>query len=54
MIPVLETRRWWERPLVNQSLKRLPKLLSGTNRIQVVLHPFSPGGKGRRRPVRAV
>jgi hypothetical protein len=54
MIPVLETRRWWERPLVNQSLKRLPKLLSGTNRIQVVLHPFSPGGKGRRRPVRAL
>jgi amino acid transporter len=50
MIPVLDVRRWYARPLVNQSLKRLRKLLEGRRHVEVVSYPYNPGlGAGRRR-----
>ena len=48
IIPVIETRRWWERPLVNQSLQTLPRLLAANSRVKVEQFPFSPGSPGRR------
>jgi amino acid transporter len=48
MIPVLQVSHWYQRPLVNQSLKRLTKMLHGRRHIEVVSYPFSPGGPGRR------
>ncbi len=50
MVPVLDVRHWYQRPLVNQSLKRLDGLLAGRRQVSVVRHPFAPGGRGRRRP----
>ena len=50
MIPVLEVRRWYSRPLVNQSLKRLRTLLEDRRHVEVVSYPYNPGlGAGRRR-----
>ncbi|MCC7365352.1 MAG: APC family permease [Dehalococcoidia bacterium] len=49
MVPVLEVRRWWHRPLVNQSLKRLTSLLAKRRHVTVVRYPFQPGDSGRRR-----
>ena len=50
MIPVLEVKRWYARPLVNQSLKRLRDLLEGRRHVEVVSYPYNPGlGAGRRR-----
>jgi amino acid transporter len=48
MIPVLETKHWWEGPLVNQSLKALPRLFAGHSRVKVEQYQFSPGSRGRR------
>jgi len=48
MIPVLEARHWFQRPLVNQSLKRLTKMLRGRRHVEVVSYRFSPGTPGRR------
>lgn len=49
LVPVLEGQRWHQRPLVNQSLKRLRSLLSGRRHINVVTHEFAPGRKARGR-----
>ena len=49
MVPVLEVNRWWQRPLVNQSLKRLVRLLGQRRHVNVVRYPFQPGTTGRRR-----
>jgi hypothetical protein len=49
MVPVLEVRHWYERPLVNQSLKRLEVLLKRRRQVHIVYIPFSPGGPPRRR-----
>ncbi|MCC6381361.1 MAG: APC family permease [Dehalococcoidia bacterium] len=48
MVPVLDVRRWWERPLVNQSLKRLARLLGHRRHVNVVRYPFDPGSARRR------
>ena len=48
MVPVLEVRHWYQRPLVNQSLKRLTGLLDKRRQVNVVYFPFSPGSRGRR------
>jgi hypothetical protein len=49
MVPVLEVHHWYERALVNQSLKGLRKLLARRRQVLVVDHPFSAGSPGRRR-----
>jgi amino acid transporter len=43
LLPVVEPRRWWHRPLLNQSLKRLSRLLGGERRIRVEEFRLSPG-----------
>lgn len=48
MYPVLEVRHCWQRPLVNQSLKRLSTLLEGRRHVSVVTYPFNPGRPPRR------
>ena len=48
MVPLLEVRHWYQRPLVNQSLKQLSKMLVRKGRVSVVSYPFSPGSRGRR------
>jgi hypothetical protein len=56
MIPVLDVRprsaglRLFVRPLVNQSLKRLRRLLAGRRHVEVVSYLYNPGlGTGRRK-----
>jgi hypothetical protein len=49
MIPLLEVRRWYHRPLVNQSLKRLATLLRDKRHVNLVPYPFFAGGTARRR-----
>ena len=49
VVPVLEVRQWYQRPLVNQSLKRLTGLLEKRRQVNVVYFPFSPGSRGRRK-----
>lgn len=49
VVPVVEVARWWQRPLVNQSLKRLAKLLGGRRRVNVVPVRFSARLDGGRR-----
>ncbi len=51
MVPLLDVRHWYQRPLVNQSLKRLDKLLARRRQVLVVRFPFNPGSRGRRRTV---
>ncbi len=53
MVPLLEVRHWYQRPLVNQSLKRLNKMLQRKGRVSVVVYPFSPGSRGRRSAARS-
>lgn len=48
IVPILEVRHWYQHPLVNQSLKRLPQLLKKRRQVNVVYFPFSPGSRGRR------
>lgn len=43
MVPVLEVDHWYERPLVNQSLPGLKKLLAPRRQVAVVPCPFTPG-----------
>ncbi len=50
MVPTIDVRRWYQRPLVNQSLRRLTKLLAHRRHVNVVEAPFSPGSRGRRKP----
>jgi amino acid transporter len=49
MIPLLEVRRPYHRPLVNQSLKRLQRMLENRRHVNLVAYPFSTGSMGRRR-----
>lgn len=49
LLPVLEVQHRYERPLVNQSLKRLKRMLSGRRHIELTLFPFYEGSAGRRR-----
>jgi amino acid transporter len=49
MVPLLEGQRWYQRPLVNQSLRRLTDLLGQRRHVEVVTVPFSVGGRGRSR-----
>ena len=55
MFPVLEVAHWWQRPLVNQSLKGLITLMRGRRHVNVVPYEFQPGHTGRRQrsPFRA-
>lgn len=48
LVPVLEVRRWYQRPLVNQSLKRLRRLLASRRQVTVETYPFSVGAPARR------
>ena len=52
MVPLLDVRRWYHRPLVNQSLKRLTSLLAGKRHVNVVTYPFYAGGAPRRRKIK--
>jgi amino acid transporter len=49
MVPLLEGHRWYQRPLVNQSLKRLTDMLRQRRHVEVATVPFSVGGRGRSR-----
>ncbi|MBA4181575.1 MAG: amino acid permease [Anaerolinea sp.] len=49
MVPLLEVRHWYQRPLVNQSLKRLTQLLKRRRQVNIVYLPFSPGSPGRKK-----
>jgi len=49
LVPILEVPHWFQRPLVNQSLKRLNGLLSTRRRVRVERFPFPIGSTGRRK-----
>jgi hypothetical protein len=46
---VVEVGHGYQRPLVNQNLKRLSSLLAARRQVVVVHYPFT-AGSGRRRP----
>ena len=48
IVPTIEVRHWYERPLVNQGLKRLEKMLAGKRHISVTRYRFAEGGPRRR------
>jgi amino acid transporter len=48
MVPVLEVHRRAHRPLVNQSLSRLSKMLKHNRHVEFVPYPVSIGSAGRR------
>ncbi|MCZ2108946.1 MAG: APC family permease [Dehalococcoidia bacterium] len=48
IVPLLEVQHWYQRPLVNQSLKRLNKMLHRRGRVSVVVYPFNAGSRRRR------
>lgn len=48
MVPVIEVHHWYQRPLVNQSLKRLSRLLAARRQVAVVEYPFNAGAGKRR------
>jgi len=48
MVPIIEVRHWYQRPLVNQSILSLVKLLSTQRHVTVIKSPHNPGGRGRR------
>lgn len=50
LVPVIEVRHWWQRPLVNQSLKRLKAVLGNQRHVLVREFPYAPGSRGRRKP----
>ncbi|MFN0094161.1 MAG: APC family permease [Dehalococcoidia bacterium] len=41
ILPVIEVRRFWQRPLVNQSLRRLPVLLKRRKSVEFIEQPFA-------------
>ena len=53
LIPVIEVSRRYQRPLVNQSLKRLSGMLAGRRQAHVAYYSFDASGAGRRRRTRA-
>ncbi len=46
MVPILEVDRPYYRPLVNQSLKRLAKLLENRRHVNLIKYPYSIGSLG--------
>ncbi|MBI2764652.1 MAG: APC family permease [Chloroflexi bacterium] len=48
-VPVVEVRHMFQRPLVNQSLKRLGPLLGRRRHVNLETFPFTPGGRRRRK-----
>lgn len=51
MVPTIEVRHWYQRPLVNQSLKRLIKLLGTRRHVTVLESPFGSGSRRRSRGI---
>lgn len=51
MVPTIEVRHWYQRPLVNQSLKRLIKLLGTRRHVTVIESPFGSGSRRRSRGI---
>lgn len=49
LLPIIGTRRWWERLLVNQSAGAIARRLRGNRRVRVERYVYHPGGPGRRR-----
>lgn len=49
VVPMIEVRHRYERPLVNQSLQRLKGLLAGQRHIGISTYSFAEGSGGRRR-----
>jgi hypothetical protein len=49
LIPVIEVRRRYQRPLVNQSLKRLSGMLARRRQARVAYYPFDASGAVRKR-----
>jgi amino acid transporter len=49
IVPMIEVRHRYERPLVNQSLRRLKRLLAGHRHIGISTYSFAEGSGGRRR-----
>lgn len=47
LVPLLEVPHWYQRPLVNQSLKRLGRLLARRRQVEVIDYPI-PIGAPRR------
>lgn len=43
LLPTVEVRHWYQRPLVNQSLKRLRYLLRRRRTVEIVEQPFAVG-----------
>ncbi|MGK2966487.1 MAG: APC family permease [Tepidiformaceae bacterium] len=43
IVPVVRTRHWWQRPLVNQSLHRLRSALAGRRGVEIIEQPFAVG-----------
>jgi len=41
LLPYVQVRHWWQRPLVNQSLRRLRKLLKSRRTVEFVEYPFA-------------
>ncbi|MEX2080225.1 MAG: amino acid permease, partial [Dehalococcoidia bacterium] len=40
IVPTIEVRHWWQRPLVNQSLGRLESLIGRRRTVELVAQPF--------------
>jgi amino acid transporter len=43
ILPVIEVRHWYQRPLVNQTLRRLPELLKRRRTVEIERQPFAVG-----------
>jgi hypothetical protein len=43
LMPTIQVRHWWQRPLVNQSLGRLRKLLGRRRTVEIVEEPYGVG-----------
>ncbi|MFN0148117.1 MAG: APC family permease [Dehalococcoidia bacterium] len=43
MLPVIQVRHWHQRPLVNQSLRRLKQLLKRRKSVEIIEQPFAVG-----------
>ena len=43
MLPVIQVRHWYQRPLVNQSLRRLKQLLKRRKSVEIIEQPFAVG-----------
>lgn len=41
MVPVIQVKHWWQRPLVNQSLRRLRTLVGRRRTVQLVEQPYA-------------